>query len=210
MGLTVIAGITEAQRAALDELAPALDEATYLAGGVAVAVQLHHRTSLDLDLFVAHDFDAERLVEHLLRSVPALQVVGRAPGTVHAELAGVPISILRFRYGLLEPARSLEQLPVRVASLEDLACMKLSAIAGRGAAKDFWDLDELLEHGVGGGDLAGVLALYQRKYANEDVGHVIRSLAYFAEADAEPLPRGLTPARWESIKRTMSERVRRL
>ena len=64
--MTVVAGITEAQRVALEALSPALDEATYLAGDVAVAIQLHHRTSLDLDLFVAHDFDADRLVERLL------------------------------------------------------------------------------------------------------------------------------------------------
>jgi len=88
--------------------------------------------------------------------------------------------------------------------------MKLSAIAGRGAAKDFWDLEELLRHGVGGGSLPGMLALFERKYANEDLGHVIRSLAYFGDADAEPLPRGLTPERWAAIKQAMSERVKLL
>ena len=93
---------------------------------------------------------------------------------------------------------------------EDLACMKASAIAGRGAAKDFWDLDVLLEDGITGGDLEGLLAAFARKYPVEDVGHVVRSLAYFADADAAPLPTGLTPERWEEIKSAFERRVRRL
>lgn len=39
---------------ALVALAPSLDEATSLAGGVAVAAELRHRTSLDLDLSLPH------------------------------------------------------------------------------------------------------------------------------------------------------------
>lgn len=97
-----------------------------------------------------------------------------------------------------------------VAGLEDLACMKVSAIAGRGAAKDFWDLHELLSMGVGGGSLDGVLALYRRKFPMEDVGHAIRSLAYFGDADAAPLPRGLTAEGWELIKAAMRRRVKDL
>ncbi len=35
----------------------------------------------------------------------------------------------------------------RLASLEDLGCMKLAAIAQRGAKKDFFDLHALLRAG---------------------------------------------------------------
>jgi len=203
-------GITAAQRLALAALTPALDEATYLAGGVAIAIELHHRMSLDLDLFVGHDFDSERLAERLTPAVPALRIVGRAPGTLHAEIDQVPISILSYRYPLLAPTRTTAGLPIPVASLEDLACMKVSAIAGRGAAKDFWDLYELLRSGIGGGDLEGVLRLYRRKFPIEDVGHAIRSLAYFGDADAAPLPRGLEPEHWRTMKRDIARRVKAL
>lgn len=204
------AGITTEQRTALAQLAPALDEATYLAGGVAIAVELHHRMSLDLDLFVAHDFDADQLAERLASAIPSLRVVGRSSGTLHAEVLGVPVSVLRYRYPLLAPARSLTGFPVPVASLEDLACMKLSAIAGRGAAKDFWDLDELMRRGIAGGRLRALLDLYRRKFPSEDIGHTVRSLAYFADAEAGPLPRGLTVERWAEIKRDTASRVKGL
>ena len=91
-----------------------------------------------------------------------------------------------------------------------LVCMKLSAIAGRGAAKDFWDLDGLLAAGAAHGSLAHALELFVRKYSTEDAGHVVRSLVYFGEADAAPLPLGLTPERWAEVKRAIVERVRAL
>jgi hypothetical protein len=203
-------GITEPQRSALEKLAPSLDEFTYLAGGVAIALELHHRTSLDLDLFVSHDFDSDRLGERLASEVPSLMTTTRAPGTLHAEVDGIPISVLSYRYPLLVPARFVNDLPVPVASLDDLVCMKVSAIAGRGAAKDFWDLHELLQHGIAGGTLEGVMALYRRKYPVDDLGHAIRSLAYFADADAAPLPRGLIPERWAAIKSEIERRVKAL
>ena len=97
-----------------------------------------------------------------------------------------------------------------VASLEDLACMKLAAIAGRGAAKDFWDLHELLARGVGGGELSDALALYRTKFPADDTGHVVRSLAYFGDADAAPLPSGLSQEKWSAIRADMLRRVRAL
>jgi hypothetical protein len=203
-------GITDAQREALDHLAPVIDETTYLAGGVAIAIALHHRTSLDLDLFVAHDFDPDRLAERLAPAAATVRIVGRAPGTLHAEIGGVPVSILSYRYPLLSPARTVPGFSVRVASLEDLACMKVSAIAGRGAAKDFWDLYELLQRGVANGDLSSLLQLYRQKFPIEDIGHAVRSMAYFAEADAAPLPRGLTPDHWSAIKSDVARRVKAL
>jgi hypothetical protein len=203
-------GITDGQRSALRVIAADLEQGTYLAGGVAVATVLHHRLSLDLDLFVPHDFDPERLEERLAATGANLRVVGRARGTLHLEVEEVPVSILSYRYPLLAKLDARAGVPLPVASLEDLACMKISAIAGRGAAKDFWDLHELLEHGVGGGSLAQVLELYSKKYAIEDIGHAVRSLAYFAEADAEPLPLGLVPDHWAVIKSEIADAVRAL
>jgi hypothetical protein len=136
--------------------------------------------------------------------------VGRARATLHLELEGVPTSILSYRYPSLVPPADRADLPVPVASEDDLVCMKLSAIAGRGAAKDFWDLELLLERGVAGGSLAEALELFARKFGSEDVGHVVRSLAYFGDADAAPLPLGLEPGVWSAIKSRMATRVREL
>jgi hypothetical protein len=203
-------GITEAQRSALERLAPVLDPGTYLVGGVAVALVLEHRTSLDLDLFVPRDFEEDRLVERLAATLTDLRIVGRGRGTLHVEIGGVPTSILSYRYPTLSPPTARFDVAVPVASVDDLVCMKLSAIAGRGAAKDFWDLDLLLEHGAAGGTLTEALRLFARKYASEDVGHVVRSLAYFGDADAAPLPAGLDAKVWGEVKNRTAKRVRAL
>lgn len=202
-------GITAEQGAALHALIPALEEGTYLAGGVAVATAFGHRMSRDLDLFVPHDFAPDRLEERL-SGTAGVRVTGRARGTLHLEVATVPASILSYRYPLLDPTETRPGLDVPVASAIDLACMKVSAIAGRGAAKDFWDLDVLLAHGVARGDLTTLLERYARKYPVEDIGHAVRSLAYFGEADASPLPAGLSPDAWQGLKETFARRVKAL
>ncbi len=202
--------LSEAQRRAVFALGPLLDEDVYLAGGVAIGLSLGHRSSIDLDFFVPHDFDADRLAERLLASLPSeshARETGRARGTLHLEVDGVPVSILSYRYPLLEKPHLSEGLPVTVASLEDLLCMKLSAIAGRGAAKDFWDLDALLSHGVAGGSLASAIELFVKKYPATDTGHLLRSLAYFGEADDAPLPKGLDVESWGALKERLCARV---
>jgi len=202
--------ISDAQRRAVLALGPLLEDDTYLAGGVAVGLSLRHRTSLDLDFFVPHEFDADRLAERLLSSLPpesSPRETGRARGTLYMEVEGVPVSILSYRYPLLTKPEAAESLPVRIASLEDLLCMKLSAIAGRGAAKDFWDLDALLSHGVARGSLATALELFAKKYPTVDAGYLLRSLAYFGEADAAPLPRGLGREEWDALKERLRARV---
>jgi nucleotidyltransferase AbiEii toxin of type IV toxin-antitoxin system len=93
-------------------------------------------------------------------------------------------------------------------SVKGLVCMKLSAIASRGKARDFWDLHELL--GESGTSLAEALVWYRQKYSAEDIGHVVRSLAYFADAESEPFPRGLTLEHWRTIAHDLEVRVREL
>lgn len=197
------APVTPQQRDALRALVPALPDDAYLAGGVAVAAALGHRLSRDLDFFVPEDFDPQSMAERLVAQVSGLIITSTAAGTLYVEVNGVPASILVYRYPLLAEPQPSAELGVRVASLEDLACMKLSAIASRGLARDFWDLHGLLQRGVADGSLEKALTLYREKYASHDIGHVVRSLVYFGEADQSPLPRGLSAPAWAAMKRDL-------
>lgn len=201
---------TPDQIAALAELGAALPTEAYLAGGVAIAATLGHRASRDLDFFLPSEFDPERMAERLVALVNGLRVTSTAPGTLYIEVRGVPASVITYRYPLLSPPAPNAELAVRVASLDDLACMKLSAIASRGMARDFWDLHALLAHGVAGGVLDEALRLYQKKFAADDIGHVVRSLVYFGDAEAAPLPLGLSPTEWQRIRRDFEQWVRQL
>ena len=204
------AGPTEEQVAVIEALAPALEPGTYVAGGVAVGLRLRHRTSLDVDLFVPQDFDPRALFERIRERTPDAMLTGEGRGTLHLEVRGLPVSILAYRYPLLREPATHEGLSLAVASADDLVCMKLAAIGGRGAAKDFWDLHALLEAGVARGDLREALELFRAKYPSNDRGHIVKALAYFGDADAAPLPAGLTQETWTAVKAATVARVRSL
>jgi predicted nucleotidyltransferase component of viral defense system len=87
-----------------------------------------------------------------------------------------------------------------LASLEDLACMKLSAISQRGARKDFCDIFAL---GVKQFELKEMLEFYRRKFKIQDVGHVLYGLTYFDDAENERMPRMLWDVKWREIKETI-------
>ncbi len=190
-------GLTEAQQSALAVLAAVVDATAYLAGGVAVAARIGHRLSVDLDVFVPGGAP-ENWAEKLAQQAGRISIISRAEGTLYAEVNDVPVSVIRYAYPLLRNAERLPGFALPLASTDDLLCMKLSAIAGRGARRDFWDLHALLlslNYGV-----ERVLALYVQKYPVEDVGHVLKSLVYFADAEQEPLPTSLSVAHWEEVK----------
>jgi hypothetical protein len=201
-GMSERDAITDEQRAALAKLASILGDGFYLVGGVAVAAHLAHRTSRDLDLFATRDPNELRsLIDHL----PGVEIESRAPGTLHLRVDEIPVSLIEYRYPLLVPPSSIANLSVPVASIDDLACMKLSAIAGRGAARDFWDLHTIVTRT--GRPVTDFLDAFRRKYPVEDIGHVIRSLVYFGDV-GDPLPKGLSPSRWERMQRDFEVWVR--
>ena len=111
-----VKSITAAQRAALQTLSTLVRAETYLGGGVAVAAHLDHRQSLDLDLFTAGpNLLANR--EATALSVPGVTLVSQAAGTLHLEVHGVPVSLLRYAYPLLHAPGPLAGLPLPVASV---------------------------------------------------------------------------------------------
>jgi hypothetical protein len=179
----------------------------YLGGGTAVALHLGHRRSLDLDLFTGErTFDLDRARRLLVEASPRLEVIAQTDATLQLRLCGADVEIVRYRYPLL--ARPQKMLGVRVASLRDLAAMKLAAIAKRGLRRDFWDLHEILTARAVAP--ARLLADYRAKFgtAEADTYHVVRSLVWFDDAEREPvMPRGLTATHWRRIREHFESRA---
>ncbi|MFS8067494.1 MAG: nucleotidyl transferase AbiEii/AbiGii toxin family protein [Byssovorax sp.] len=199
MGKTT--GVAKEQRRALDRLKSVQGiERFYLAGGTAIAVHLRHRTSIDLDLFsTSADVDLSVVAEAIRIVVADLQVLSVTEAALRIRVAGVPVDVVRYPYAPLEtPMPGPESFPM--ASLRDLATMKLAAIARRGLRRDFWDLHAIAEAGL---SLQETSVAYIEKYgvSDADLYHVLRALTYFEDAEKDPVyPRGLTPAKWERIK----------
>lgn len=169
----------------------------YLAGGTALALQLGHRVSLDLDFFSPSFREVEPLAQALQAAAPGLAVTLTARRTLYTELDGVQASFFGYDYPLLAPLLRPEPGLLPIADPDDIAAMKLAALASRGSRKDFVDLWVLVHRQR---PLRDYLALFQRKYGARDVGHVVRSLVYFADADLEPPLKLLVDAPWPRVK----------
>jgi hypothetical protein len=179
----------------------------YLAGGTALALLEGHRVSVDLDLFSESFTDAERLVAELSAVSGDLVITSTAARTVFARVDGVQVTFFGYSYPLLTPPVEVEAGIVPLASAADIGAMKLAAIASRGARKDFVDLWLILARHHG---LAALLDVFKRKFATRDLGHIVRSLVYFADADEEPpLPTRLDVS-WTVMKRDLERWVAEL
>ena len=201
--------LSTAQKTVLKKLGPLMKQwHFYLGGGTAIAIYLGHRHSVDLDWFTEKGIgDPMRLAQDI-RNQGITFVTGQIErGTLHGTISGIRVSFLEYRYPLLKPLVFKPQFTSQIASLEDLACMKLSAIAQRGSKKDFVDLYAL---GMKDIPLKNMVRFYKQKYSVEDVAHVIYGLSYFDDADKERMPKMFWNTGWRTIKNTIQGWVREI
>jgi hypothetical protein len=177
-----------------------------LAGGTGLALQLRHLVSEDLDFFRAGAFDSEQLAVGLA-DLGRVAVQNRSAGTLHIRLEGLRVSFLAAQAPLLFPGTRYRG--ILVADPRDIAVMKVVAIGGRGSRKDFVDLYFCLRSG---GGLDAVFEMVRRRFRAVDYKeyHLLRSLAFFEDADAEPMPKMLRRVSWTVIRRTIAAEVKRL
>lgn len=162
---------------------------------------------MDLDWFTAEPLpDPLRLAREIQESGVSLVVTGVERGTLHATVSGVRVTLLEYRYPLLQPFTRWEERSVSLASLADIACMKLAAVAQCGSKRDFVDVYAIARRF----SLARMLSFYRRKYGIRDAGHVLYALTYFDDADGERMPDMLRPWRWDAIKAVILRKVAEL
>jgi predicted nucleotidyltransferase component of viral defense system len=176
----------------------------YLAGGTALALQLGHRKSVDLDFFSPIFPRQEQLLQELSGYNP--QIAQQAKGTLDTYISGVKVGFFEYKYPLLEPLVKYET--VQLAQVLDIACMKLSAITSRGAKKDFVDLYVILQKHK----LSELIEAFEKKYKGLRYNklHLLKSLVYFEDADKDPEPDYLVKLRWTEIKKYLKTQAKTL
>ena len=178
----------------------------YLGGGTALAIHLGHRLSVDLDWFTPGSIaDPLRLAQELRDEGIPFITGSIERGTLHGMMDTVRLSFMEYHYPLLEPTIFWPEFACPLASITDLACMKLSAVAQRGSRKDFIDIYALGKNGL---SLREMLSLYQRKYSVKDISHVLYGLSYFDDAEREISPKLLMDMDWKVVKKSIREWVR--
>jgi hypothetical protein len=180
---------------------PVTEAGFYLAGGTALAVYLGHRRSVDFDWFTVAPFpDPLVFAQHLRDAGIPFMTGSTERGTLHGTTADVRVTFLEYRYPLLKPTVFWSDFGCPLAALEDIACMKLSAVAQRGTKKDFIDIYALGQSGL---TLKAMLDCYQRRYAVKDIAHVLYGLAYFDDAERETAPYLVWKLEWQDVKATI-------
>ena len=199
--------LSAGQRRALLALTPIAERGFYLAGGSALCLRLAHRQSIDLDLFHTGQFDAEELLRDLRAAGIPLHEAAVQRSAVWFELEGVETSLLYFDHPPLHPVEL--SLGIPVASLADIAAMKVEAIASRGARKDFVDLYFICQEPEF--DLAAALDAFQARFASAkpDVLHRVKALTYFEDAELEPELLLLRQVAWRDVKAFFEREVTR-
>lgn len=175
-----------------------------LAGGTSLALQLGHRISIDLDFLTVQEFDSNVLIEVL---GTYFDIKNGATGKNSAAMfinyknTSIKADFLRHNYPLLKPIHNIEG--INMYSLEDIAAMKLNAVANRGAKKDFYDIYSLLDSF----SMDTMLNFYREKYRQMNDLMVMKSLAYFDDAELEPDPVTLLDVAWEDVKNRLLQLV---
>lgn len=169
-----------------------------LYGGTALALQLGHRVSENFDFFSSTGFDPDRLRSRLpffrdLDSADPNAWVQCKRDNLEAFVDRGGLVKLAFFGGLdtlgrIEDPRRAAGSQVQVASLIDLAGMKMRVIQVRGSWKDYVDLHTLAANGV---DIPTGLAAAKAIDRNFDPGISIRALQFYGNGTLDRVPAGI-------------------
>jgi predicted nucleotidyltransferase component of viral defense system len=175
---------------------------TRLVGGTALALQIGHRISVDLDIFGdIPSFSTNQLIEELTSNNIKSRLDYASKNINQFTINNVKVDIVNYPYAWLEPVR--EEEGIKLADLKDITAMKLEAVTNRGSRRDFVDIYFLLKHFK----LDQQIKLYMQKYPDGSSFNVLRSLTYFDDAETSPMPKMLIDVDWEQIKLSIKSAV---
>lgn len=167
----------------------------YLAGGTALALHLGHRKSVDLDFFKFDSFSPQKIYNSLQDLNP--KIIQETEGTLDIIVNDVKVSFLQYPYKMLKS--TIVYKSIYLASIEDIACMKITAISSRGSKKDYFDLYMILQQY----SLEEIFKLFIEKFKGIDysLNHILKSLVYFEDAEKDPEPDLLIDLNWNEVKK---------
>jgi len=156
----------------------------YIAGGTALAFHLGHRDSIDFDFFSSNDFDRIELFKEITEIFSGHEIlkVQDEKNTLTVIIDNdIKLSFFGYKYKLIKPL--FEEENIDIASIEDIACMKLAAITSRATNKDYLDLYFILKKF----SLADILYFTEEKFPAIDRNLILKSLVYFEDIENEPM-----------------------
>ncbi|MBN1552627.1 nucleotidyl transferase AbiEii/AbiGii toxin family protein [bacterium] len=164
-----------------------------LAGDTGMALQIGHGKSIDVDLFGTIKAD-EFTITQELKAVGRIKLLNKSENIKIYTVNDIKVDLVNYPYPWLSEINSENNL--RLAGIDDIAAMKLSAITNRVTKKDFVDIFFLLQSF----SLTQMLDLYSQKYQDGSEFLVLKSLAYFNDAESDEMPYMLQQVSWPDVK----------
>lgn len=131
----------------------------YLAGGTALALQIGHRKSVDLDFFSSEPIK-KTLLKTLEEKFTKVALLANTTDELTVLVDDAKVTFLHYPFTLLYPTLPTNVVPL--ASVKDIASMKAYALGRRQSLKDYIDLYTIFSLELM--SLGNVLFDSQRKY----------------------------------------------
>ena len=200
--------VTDDMRLVLTEFSQStIAKRFYLAGGTALSLQIGHRLSVDLDFFSpSEDIPAIRptLENSLANLFPIL--ADSSWGNLVYLAKNVRVGFYGYGFPLVAPL--VEAEGIRLASIDDVALMKLDAMLSRAARKDFYDLYFICKNR----SLKQIFKQARQKYPSvrDFESQATKRLAYFENAEKESEPSLLEKVSWQTVKEYFTQQAKEI
>lgn len=171
-----------------------------LVGGTSLALQIGHRKSIDLDLFGEIKFE-KLSIEKIFSSFSIVKPLNRSKYINSFMIDNIKVDFVDYSYPWIDSL--FEEKGIRMATVKDIAAMKLAAITNRGSRKDFVDIYFLLKTY----SLHEMIQFFNEKYRDGSEYLALKSLIYFEDAENDFSVEMMEDVSWEEVKSTISKEV---
>ena len=176
----------------------------YLAGGTALAIQVGHRQSVDLDFFTPNKTFDEKRVAEILSESGKWETTSISQGTLYGKFLSAKGSFIS--YPFFTPTKPFLQAgTISIITPSNVAAMKIVAISQRGKKRDFIDLHWISQEVQ---PLWESIQQAERQYSvSQNPNHLLKSLTYFEDAENDPLPDLFFKTSWAEVKKYFQREV---
>jgi len=174
----------------------------YLVGGTALALQLGHRKSGDLDFFSRTEFEASLTKE--LEKYGKTNVIVATTNTIEVKINSTRLFFMFFGYPLYKKIQKKEE--IRIANPIDIGLMKLMCLTSRQTKKDIIDLYFIDREVILLEDLLEILDKHipEESFNKYSAAKELLNPDKFGE---QPMPVMLKEVKWEEAYELVSAKI---
>ncbi len=184
---------------------------SYLGGETALALQLGHRKSDDLDFFVTEEFDDLSFRRNVQLEGLDTLVVNQTPNHTELMIQSIRLDFIKERIPLKFPLKALHRQTenIMIADPKDIGRMKIMAIGSRGSKKDFIDLYCLTRKIITLESLI-MVAIEENRGVKYSKFLFLKGLVDFEEAEREGHLAMIWGISWEEVKNSLIDEVKKI